>query len=166
MSMSGGRSRGFSEEHRTKFFAHLDRLPAKDRPVFGFPAQRPSLWQRLGGGTTYVLVLFFPDHMVFSTRGATNDRESARTTCLLGEIASIDVATGTLACRATIRFVDARPMLLAAVSHSAAELLSRFDAAGLAAFERGALPPDAVRGFFVACSRVLPLPDGLFRELE
>lgn len=112
MSEPSDRTRGLSDEHRSRFFAHLDRLPAKDRPVFGFPAQKPSLWQRLGGGTTYLLVLFFPDH------------------------------------------------------HAVADALARFDAHGLAAFNRAELAPDAVRAFFVACSRGLPLPDGLFTDLE
>jgi hypothetical protein len=166
MSTPGDLTRGFSDQHRAKFFAYLDRLPAKDRPVFGFPAQRPSLWQRLGGGTTYVLVLFFPDHVVFSKRVMASSRESARTTRLLGEIGSIGVSRGTLASSVTIAFVDAERMRLANVGHAAADALSRFEGAGLAAFERAGLAPDAVRGFFIACSQVLPLPDGLFTELE
>lgn len=166
MSEPSDRTRGFTEEHRAKFFAHLDRLPAKDRPVFGFPAQRPSLWQRLGGGPTYLLVLFFPDHVVFSTRKMSSNRESARTTYLLGEIISISVTAGTLASSATIRLVDGKTVRLANVGHAVADVLARFDAAGLAAFTRSELAPEAVRAFFVACSRALPLPDGLFTELE
>lgn len=166
MSEPSDRTRGFTEEHRAKFFAHLDQLPAKDRPVFGFPAQRPSLWQRLGGGTTYLLVLFFPDHVVFSTRRMASNRESARLTYLLGEITSIDVTAGTLASSATILLVDGKTVRLAGVSHVVADVLSRFDAHGLAAFHRAGLAPEAVRAFFVACSRALPLPDGLLTELE
>lgn len=165
MATPSERPRRFSAEHRAKFLTHLDRLPAKDRPVFGFAAQSPSLWQRLGGGTTYLLVVFFPDHVVFSTRRMSSDRESSRTIRLLGEIASIGVTPGTLASRATIRFVDGETMRLSHVDKAAADALARFDTAGLAAFERAGLAPDAVRGFFVACSRVLPLPDGLFTDL-
>lgn len=166
MSERSDAVRGFSEEHRAKFFAHLDRLPARDRPVFGFSGQQPSLWQRLGGGTTYLLVLFFPDHVVFSTRGMSHHRESARTTRLLGEIASIRVDRDTLASRVTIRFVDAGTMKLANVARAPAGVLARFDDHGLAAFSRPDLSPEAVRAFFVACSRVLPWPDGLFTEPE
>lgn len=164
MSEPSDRTRGFSDEHRAKFFAHLDRLPAKDRPVFGFPAQKPSLWQRLGGGTTYLLVLFFPDHVVFSTRTMSSNRESARTTYLLGEITSISVAAGTLASSAIIHLVDGKTLRLANVRPGVADALGRFDAEGLAAFNRADLAPDAVRAFFVACSRALPLPDGLFLD--
>ena len=46
--------RGLDDERRAKFFAHLDRLPAPDRPLFGFPAQVRSPWQWFGGGPTYV----------------------------------------------------------------------------------------------------------------
>lgn len=166
MSEPSDLTRGLSDEHRSRFFAHLDRLPAKDRPVFGFPAQKPSLWQRLGGGTTYLLVLFFPDHVVFSTRKMASNRESGRTTHLLGEITSISVTGGTLASSATIRLVDGKTKRLANVNHAVADALARFDAHGLAAFNRAELAPDAVRAFFVACSRGLPLPDGLFTELE
>lgn len=166
MSEPSDRTRGFTEDHRAKFFAHLDRLPAKDRPVFGFAAQKPSLWQRLGGGTTYLLVLFFPDHVVLSTRRMSSNRESTHTTYLLGEIASISVTAGTLASRATIRLVDGKTIRLANVNHAVAAVLARFDAAGLAAFNRADLAPEAARAFFVACSRALPLPDGLFTDLE
>src|SRR3954454_6357669 len=103
-------SREFSERHRAKFFAYLDRLPAKDRPVFGFSAQRPSLWQRLGGGTKYLLVLFFPDPVVFSTRVLSSGREVGRDVRLLAEIGSIEVEAGPLMCRATVRFVDGATM--------------------------------------------------------
>ena len=48
-----------SDEHRNRFFAYLDRLPTKDRPVFAFSGQRPSLTQWLGGGTTYVVVVLY-----------------------------------------------------------------------------------------------------------
>lgn len=164
MSEPSDRTRGFTDEHRTRFFAHLDRLPAKDRPVFGFAAQKPSLWQRLGGGTSYLLVLFFPDHVVVSTRKMASHRESARTTYLLGEIATISVTAGTLVSRATIRLVEGKTLRLANVSHAVAAVLARFDDAGLAAFNRAELAPDAVRAFFVACSRALPLPDGLFLD--
>lgn len=166
MSEPSDLTRGLSDQHRVKFFAYLDRLPAKDRPVFGFAAQKPSVWQRLGGGTTYLLVLFFPDHVVFSTRTMASNRESARTTYLLGEIASISVTAGTLASSATIRLVDGKAMRLANVSHAVADALSRFDAAGLAAFSRAELAPGAVRAFFIACSRALPLPDGLFTDSD
>jgi hypothetical protein len=159
------RPRQLSDEHRAKFFAYLDRLPANDRPVYGFSAQRPSLWQRLGGGTTYVQVLFFPDHVVFSTRAMASVKESARETRLLGEIASITVTPGTLMCRATFTFVDGATMKLANVSHAEADPLSHFGAAGLAAFNRAGLSPAAVSSFFVACSQVLPLPGGLFKQM-
>jgi len=159
-------SRGFSDEHRAKFFAYLDRLPAKDRPVFGFSAQKPSLWQRLGGGTRYLLVLFFPDHVVFSTRALASGREVAREIRLLGEVASIGVTTGTHMCRATFRFVDGKALELGNVSKAEAGPLSLFGPAGLAAFDRDGLEPAAVRSFFVACSQALPLPDGLFTDLD
>jgi len=158
-------TRGFTDEHRAKFFAYLDRLPAKDRPVYGFAGQQPSVWQRLGGGTTYVLVLFFPDHVVLSTRRMSNHRESARTTRLLAEITSIDVAPGPLRSSALIRFVGDKPMKLSGITPAAATPLARFADADVAAFDRADLAPDAVRAFFVACSRGLPLPDGLFRDL-
>lgn len=166
MSTPSNRARELSDEHRAKFFAYLDRLPAKDRPVYGFSAQKPSVWQRLGGGTTYVLVLFFPDHVVFSTRGMAGARESAREIRLLGEIASITVTRGTLMCRATFTFVDGATLKLASVSHAESGPLSRFGAAGLAAFDRTGLTPAAVSSFFVACSQALPLPDGLFTEMD
>lgn len=153
---------GFDAARRAKFFAHLDRLAAKDRPVYGFVGQQPSLWQRLGGGTTYVLVLFFPDHVVFSTRRMASNRETGRSTRLLAEIDSISVSGGPLRATAALSLVGGKPVRLANLSLAAAEPLSRFDDAGLAAFRRDQLSPAAVRDFFVACSRVLPLPDGLF----
>lgn len=158
--------RTLSAEHRAKFFAYLDRLPAKERPVFGFSAQKQSLWARLGGGTTYVLVLLFADHVVLSTRKMASARESARETRLLGEIASITVTPGTLMCRATITFVDGATLKLANVSKAEAGPLALFGAAGLAAFDRAGLTPAAVSSFFVACSQALPLPDGLFAETD
>lgn len=158
-------TRGFTDQHRAKFFAYLDRLPAKDRPVYGFAGQHPSAWQWLGGGTTYVLVLFFPDHVVFSTRRRSNLRESGRSTRLLAEITAIEVTTGPLRSSALIRFVGDKPMKLSSIAPAAAAPLARFADADLAAFDRTDLTPDAVRAFFVACSRGLPLPDGLFRDL-
>jgi hypothetical protein len=154
----------FTDQHREKFFAYLDRLPAKDRPVYGFSGQRPSMWERLGGGTTYVLVLFFPDHVVFSTRRMSSHREARRTTRLLAEIASIEVSPGPLRSTALIRFVDDKPIRLSSITPAAAEPLARFGDVGLTAFARPDLERDAVRAFFVACSRALPLPDGLFDE--
>jgi hypothetical protein len=153
-----------SDEHRSRFFAYLDRLPEGDRPVFGFSAQKPSLWQRLGGGTTYLLVLFFPDHVLVSTRAMASARETSRETWLLGEIASISVTDGTLMSTATVRFVDGTTRRLAGLSRAEAAPLSLFDSVGLAAFDRAGLEPAAVASFFVACSRALPLPDGLFAE--
>jgi len=158
--------RELSAEHRAKFFGYLDQLPAKDRPVFGFSAQKRSLWARLGGGTTYVLVVFFPDHVVFSTRAMASGKESARETRLLGEVASITVTPETLMCRATITFVDGDTLKLANVSRAESGPLSQFGSAGLAAFDRAVLAPAAVASFFVACSQVLPLPDGLFSETD
>jgi hypothetical protein len=158
-------TRGFTDEHRAKFFAYLDRLPARDRPVYGFAGQQPSAWQWLGGGTTYVLVLFFPDHVVFSTRRMNNHRESGRTTRLLAEITSIEVAPGPLRSSAVILFVDEKSMKLSGIAPAAAAPLARFADADLAAFDRAELTPEAVRAFFVACSRGLPLPDGLFTDL-
>lgn len=166
MSTSSNRFRELSDEHRAKFFAYLDRLPAKDRPVYGFSAQRPSLWQRLGGGTTYVQVLFFPDHVVFSTRAMASAKESSRETRLLGEIEAITVVPGTLMCRVTFTFVDGDTMKLAHVSQAEAGPLSLFGTTGLAAFNRAGLTPAAVSSFFVACSQVLPLPGGLFKEMR
>jgi hypothetical protein len=166
MSTPSNRSRELSNEHRAKFFAYLDRIPAKDRPVYGFSAQQPSLWQRLGGGTTYVQVLFFPDHVVFSTRAMASGKESSRDTLLLGEIAAIRVTPGTLMCRVTVTLVDGATMRLANVSHAEAGPLAQFSTAGLAAFDRARLTPAAVSSFFVACSQVLPLPGGLFKEMR
>lgn len=111
MSERSDPGRGFSDEHRAKFFAHLDRLPARDRPVFGFSAIVP------------------PPSRCHS-------------------------------------FVDAGTMKLANVPRAPAGVLARFDDHGLAAFNRADLSPEAVRAFFVACSRVLPWPDGLFTEPE
>jgi hypothetical protein len=160
------RPRELSDAHRAKFFVYLDQLPPKDRPVYGFSAQKPSLWARLGGGTTYVLVLFFTDHVLFSTRRMASARETAREARLLGEIASITVAPGTLMDRAAFSFVDGATMKLANLSHAESGPLTRFGEAGLAAFDRATLTPAAVASFFVACSQALPLPDGLFREME
>lgn len=156
---------GFSDRHRARFFAHLDRLPARDRPVYGFSAQQPSLSQRLGGGTTYLLVLFFPDHVVFSTRRMASNRETRRATRLLAEITSIEVTAGPLRSSALIRLVDDRPIRLSSIPPAAAAPLARFTELGLAAFARDQLGPEAVKAFFVACSRALPLPDGLFTDL-
>ncbi len=157
--------RTLSDVHRAKFFAYLDGLPPKDRPVYGFSAQKASVWARLGGGTSYVLVLFFADHVVFSTRGMASGKQSARDTRHLAEIASIEVTPGTLMDRATVTFVDGATMRLANVSHAESGPLSLFGATGLAAFNRAGLAPAAVSSFFVACSQALPLPDGLFTEL-
>jgi hypothetical protein len=159
-------TRGLSAEHRTKFFAYLDRLPPKDRPVYGFSGQRPSAWQFLGGGTAYVQVLFFPDHVVFSTRGMASRKETGREVRLLGEIASIGVDPGTLMSTATVHFVDGSTIRLRNVSRAEGAPLELFDAIGLAAFDRAGLEREAVSAFFVACSQVLPLPDGLFTEPE
>ena len=156
---------GFSDQHRARFFAFLDRLAAKDRPIYGFSAQRPSLFQLLGGGTAYVVVLFFPDHVLFSTRRMASDRETARTTRLLAEIVGIEVTPGQLRSTALIRFVDDKPMKLSNIPPAVAAPLARFRDKDLAAFERADLTRDAVRAFFVACSRALPLPDGLFTDL-
>jgi hypothetical protein len=156
----------FTDQHRDKFFAYLDRLPAKDRPVYGFAGQQPSLWEKLGGGTTYVLVLFFLDHVVFSTRRMSSDRESGRRTRLLAEITAIEVSPGPLRSTALIRFVDDKPMKLSSIPRAAAAPLTRFGDVGLTAFRRAELDRDAVRAFFVACSRALPLPDRLFEELD
>jgi uncharacterized protein (DUF2336 family) len=158
--------RELSDAHRAKFFAYLDALPPKDRPVFGFSAQQQSLWARLGGGTTYLLVLFFTDHVVFSTRRMASARETAREARLLGEIAAITVTPGTLMDRATFTFVDGATMKLANVSHAESGPLARFGEAGLAAFDRTTLAPAALASFFVACSQALSLPDGLFREMD
>lgn len=155
---------GFGEQHRARFFAFLDRLPAKDRPVYGFSAQRPSLTQRLGGGAAYVVVLFFPDHVLFSTRRMANDRETRRATRLLAEVAAIEVAAGPLRSTALVRFVGDKPMKLTNIPPAVAAPLARFRAEGLAAFDRSELPRDAVRAFFVACSRALPMPDDLFTD--
>lgn len=159
-----GAAEGFGDRHRTRFFAFLDRLPARDRPAYGFSAQRSSFTQRLGGGAAYVVVLFFPDHVLFSTRRMANDRESGRTTRLLAEIAAIEVTAGPLRSTALVRFVGDKPMKLTNIPPAVAVPLACFRDDGLAAFDRSALPPDAVRAFFVACSRVLPLPDGLFTD--
>jgi hypothetical protein len=158
--------RELSDAHRAKFFAYLDELPPKDRPVFGFSAQKQSLWARLGGGTAYVLVLFFTDHVVFSTRRMASAKESAREARLLAEIASITVTPGTLMDSATFTFVDGATMKLANVSHAESGPLARFGEAGLAAFDRATLTPAALASFFVACSQALSLPDGLFREMD
>jgi len=159
-----GPTRGLSAEHRVKFFAYLDRLPPKDRPVYGFSGQRPSVWQFLGGSTAYVQVLFFPDHIVFSTRRMASRKETARDVRLLAEIASIGVDPGTLVSGATFHFVDGRTIRLRNVSRAEAAPLALFDVIGLAAFDRAGLEREAVSAFFVACSQVLPLPDGLFTE--
>ena len=155
---------GFSDQHRARFFAFLDRLAPKDRPVYGFSAQRPSLFQRLGGGTAYVVVLLFPDHVLFSTRRMASDRESARAARLLAEIVAIEVAAGPLRSTALVKFVADKPMRLSNIPPAVAAPLARFRDDGLAAFERAELTPDAVRAFFVACSRALPMPDGLFSD--
>jgi hypothetical protein len=157
---------GFTAGHRARFFAHLDRLAAKNRPVYGFAGQQPSLWQRLGGGTSYVLVVFFPDHVVLSTRRMSSHRETSRSTRLLAEIASISVSAGLLRSTVVLGLVGGAEIILANVSPAAAEPLARFDDAGLAAFSRDSLTPGAVSAFFVACSRTLPLPGGLFTETE
>ena len=164
MAARGKPARRFSDEHRAKFFAHLDSLPAKDRPVFAFSGQKPSLTQWLGGGTRYVVVVLFPDHVVLSTRDLTSTREIGRESRLLGEVESVTVTPGTLMARATLRFVGGATLTLANVSRAEAEPLARFDTAGLAAFDRSALAPDTVAAFFVACSQALSLPDGLFSE--
>jgi hypothetical protein len=155
---------GFGDEHRARFFAFLDQLPAKDRPVYGFSAQRSSLTQRLGGGAAYVVVLFFPDHALFSTRRMANDRETRRTTRLLGEISAIEVTGDPLRSTAVVRLVGDKPMKLTNIPPPVAAPLAWFRDKGLAAFDRSTLPRDAVRAFFVACSRALPLPDGLFKD--
>jgi hypothetical protein len=157
-------TRGLSDEHRAKFFAYLDRLPPKDRPVYGFSGQRRSVGQLLGGGTTYVQVLFFADHVVFSTRRMASGKETRREVRLLAEIASIGLSEGTLRSTATFHFVDGAAMRLANVSRAEARPLELFDVLGVAAFDRAGLERDAVRAFFVACSQALPLPDGLFAE--
>ena len=153
-----------SDEHRTRFFAYLDRLPAKDRPVYAFSGQRPSLTQWLGGGTRYVVVVIYPDHVVFSTRKLASTREIAQESRLLGEIESLTVTEGTLMARAAFRFVGGSGLTLANVSRAEAGPLSLFDSEGLAAFDRAGLTPDAVTAFFVACSQALAWPDGLFAD--
>jgi hypothetical protein len=153
-----------SDEHRTKFFGYLDRLPPKDRPVFAFSGQQPSLTQRLGGGTRYVVVVLFPDHVIFSTRRMASTREISRVSRMIGEIESLTVTPGTLMSRATFRFVGGATLQLANVSRAEAGPLSLFDREGLAAFDRAGLAPEAVAAFFVACSQALALPDGLFAD--
>lgn len=166
MSARRTHPRRLSDEHRSRFFAYLDRLPPKDRPVFAFSGQRPSLTQRLGGGTRYVVVVLFPQHVVFSTRNLSSTREISRASRLIGEIESLTVTDGTLMSRATFQFVGGGRLALANVSRAEAGPLARFDTLGLAAFDRAALDPETVTAFFVACSQALDLPDGLFTESD
>lgn len=166
MSPRRTHQRRLSDEHRSRFFAYLDRLPPKDRPVFAFSGQRLSLTQRLGGGTRYVLVVLFPDHVVFSTRNLASTREISRESRLIAEIESIAVTAGTLMSRVTFQFVGGGRAEFVNVSHAEAGPLLRFDTEGLAAFERAGLEPDAVAAFFVACSQALGLPAGLLADPE
>lgn len=166
MTEPGNPIRGLDDERRRRFLAYLDRLPADDRPVFGFPARTRSRWQWVGGGPTYVLVLLFPDHVVVSTRRGSSGSEKARRTSLLAEISSITVTPGPLRAKVLVRFVGGGRLRLSGVDRAAAEVLARFDDLGPAAFDRTVLGPDALAPFFVACSRVLPLPDGLFADQE
>ena len=159
-------SRGVTEEHRSRFFAHLDTLPFEDRPVYGFAARKASAWQWVGGGPTYVLVLVFPHHVVFSTRRGSAGPEKSRRAPALAEIASIGVVRGPLRAKAVIRFVDGEELRLSGIDRAAAGVLARFDDRGVAAFDRDTWGQDAFPPFFVACSRVLPLPDGLFADKD
>ena len=166
MTEPGNPIRGLDDERRQRFLAYLDRLSVDDRPVFGFPARTRSRWQWVGGGPTYVLVLLFPHHVVVSSRRGSSGSEKARRTSLLAEIASIAVTPGPLRAKVLIRFVDGERLRLTGVDRAAGEVLARFGDLGPAAFDRTVLGRGAFAPFFVACSRLLPLPDGLFTDTE
>lgn len=144
------------------FLSYLDALPEGERPTYGFTGQKASVWQKMGGGTGRVIVLFYPDRVMVSMRGLTGVKEKSRFERPLDEIEDVHVASGPLLSSVAIRFRDGSKAKVANVGHKEAEPLSRFTAEGVAAFDRSRLVPEALTGFFYACNHGLPLPDDLF----
>jgi len=149
-------------EDRDRFVAFLDGLPENERPVYGFSGVKSSAWQKLGGGTNRVVVLFFKDRVVFSTRGVVGSKEQARRERPLTEITEIREVSGPMFSSVEFRFSDGSKTKLADVMHRAAAPVSKFMADGLAAFERSQLDAESLTDFFYASNLGLPLPDDLF----
>lgn len=124
--------------------------------------QKASLWQKLGGGTRHVIVLFFADHMVLSTRGSVRMKEAFREVRPADDLAGIDVTSGPMMSSVTFRFVDGSTMKLANVGHAEVAPLRQLMSEGPSAFDRPRLGPEALTAFFYACNHGLPLPDDLF----
>jgi hypothetical protein len=146
------------------FLSYLDAVPDKERPVYGISGDKSSLWQKMGGGTKHIIVLFFPDHVVFSTRSMVTRKELSRRERPLSDITGVNVIAGPMMSGVAFRFNDGSKLKVANLMHKEAEPLTRFMSEGLAAFDRSRLDEESLSYFFYACNIGLPLPDDLFES--
>lgn len=144
------------------FLSYLDTLPEEDRPIYGIQGKKASAWEKLGGGTSRIIVLFYPDRAVFSMRGLTGVKEKSRIERPLSDIVDVRVVAGPLLSSVAFTFRDGSKTKLANVAHKEAAPLTRFMAEGEAALDRSRLDPESLTAFFYACNHGLPLPDDLF----
>ena len=144
------------------FLSHLDSLPEAERPIYGISGKKASLWEKLGGGTKRIIVLFYPDRLVISTRSMVGLTEKARVERPLSDIDDVHVLAGPLMSSVALRFRDGSKTKLANVGHKEAEPLTRYMDEGVSVFARSRLDPEALTAFFYACNIGLPLPEDLF----
>ncbi|MEX1207933.1 MAG: hypothetical protein WEE36_04890 [Acidimicrobiia bacterium] len=156
---------GLSADEAEWFYARLDAVPEAERPVYAFSGRKSSLWHKLGGGVSQVLVLFHPDRVVVSTRGMVNlKKEKARREHTVDELTEVQVVEGPLFSSVTLHFRDGTSVKVVDVDHAAAKPLHHYSTKGLGAFDRARLEPKTLTVFLLACMLGLPVPKEHFTK--
>jgi hypothetical protein len=153
-------------EDRKKFYEFLDKLPEADRVIYAFHGNKSSAWQKLGGGTSHLIGLFYADRLVLTTRGMVKvSEEKDHKEYPLAEIKDVAVHSGPLTSTVTLQLQDGSKTKFGNVSNAVAQPLTSFMSEGLAAFDRSHLDDKTFNEMFF--SYVLagsPLPEFLKRH--
>ena len=150
-----------SDAELERFLSHLDTLPERDRPVYAISGRKSSLWEKMGGGTHQIIVIFYPDRVVISDRGTFSTKEKGRRHLPIEDLKDVKIVSGPLFSSVALRFESEKTKLVN-VRHQAAEPVGGYESMGLAAFDRSRLTPEAISDFFYACNVALDLPEDLF----
>ena len=151
-----------SDEEIERFEAHLDSRPEQERPLYAISGRKSSLWEKLGGGTRRIIVLFYRDRVVISDRGMVSTKEKGHKERPIASLEGVKILSGPLFSSVALRFSDGLRTKLVNIRHQAADPVGMYEDTGLAAFDRARLTPEAKSDFFYACNVALDLPENLF----
>ncbi|MFH1330224.1 MAG: hypothetical protein ABIJ48_06210 [Actinomycetota bacterium] len=139
-------------EELDAFRAHLDALPAAERPGYGMLGVKASWWSRLGGGARPFVVLFVGDRVTLSKRSFCRRRELTRDEYPAADLKAMTVRRGPLLESVRLTFADGYTLRVGGLPRGQSRPLERFLAGEVGAFDPAGLSPEQLTNFCQAAA--------------